>query len=170
MVVFRARIAKLSEWLAWLSAGTIFAMCLLTTVDVALRRLPFGWYVVGTVEISQLLNVVTAFSVLGAVLLHGQHLAVSVVEERLPPRLKRVSALVNALLSLFLWGLISWKMWAEAAWAVAEQEVMFGMANIPVWPARIMSAVGSTVLALALIGSLSPKAWTSPGGGEGQHG
>lgn len=142
---------KVAGALAWISAWCIFLMCLLTTVDVLLRRLPFGWYVLGTVEVSQIMNVIVAFSVLGLVLLYGQHLAVSVVEERLPPRLKKASAMVNLSLGAGLWALVSWKMWVEANWAVKQMEVMFGMANIPVWPARIMAAVGSTVLCLALV-------------------
>jgi TRAP-type C4-dicarboxylate transport system permease small subunit len=147
----------LASILGWVAAVTIFLMCLLTVVEVSLRHLPVKAFLLGAVEISQLLNVIACFSILGLVFFYGQHIVVSVVHSRLPKRIQNVSSKVNLLIGCILWGIVTWKMGGEAIWSVQVMEVQFGVANAPVWPARVIAVLGTAVLFLALVFTLISK-------------
>lgn len=97
-----------------MAAAALFAIMLLTLVDVGGRKL-IDTSVPGSLELTELLMVVVIFAGMPLVSLHGEHVVFDSLDRLLPPWLRRVQqALVDLLCAVLLAGL-AWLMWGKAA-------------------------------------------------------
>lgn len=97
-----------------LAACALFAIMLLTLVDVSGRKL-LSESVPGSLEVTELLMVTVIFAGLPLVSLHGEHVVFDSFDRWLPPAARRAQqALVDALCLLALAGL-AWLMWTKAS-------------------------------------------------------
>lgn len=133
-----------------LSAAAIVLLCVTTVVDTASRT--FGSGSIALVfDINETLIVLVAFLPLAYAALAGEHVAFTAVYDRLPERGQYLSRLVGYLLAL---PLIAWMTFVsfEAAltsWQTAEARM--GVAELPVWPARLAVAVGLLAFLVTLV-------------------
>jgi TRAP-type C4-dicarboxylate transport system permease small subunit len=105
---------RLLEWLCGsLAAVALFAIMILTLVDVSGRK-ALSESVPGSLEMTELLMVVTIFAGLPLVSLAGEHVVFDSLDTWLPKRLRRAQGLlVDAVCAAALLGL-AWLMWSKA--------------------------------------------------------
>ena len=113
---------RVLEWLCGtLAALALFAIMILTLVDVAGRK-AISQSVPGSLEMTELLMVVTIFAGLPLVSLAGEHVVFDSLDPWLPDAVRRVQGLlVDACCALGLLGL-AWVMWSMAGQRAADGE------------------------------------------------
>jgi len=140
-----------SKILAMVGAICLFLMCFITFIDLNIRKLPFHQFLGGVVELSELLTVTLVFSSLAFTFYEKQHVEVTSFVELLPNFYRKILMRIQLFLSVVLWSVVSYEMVLKAVSSVQMWEVRFGATIIPIWPFRIISAIGASFLCFALI-------------------
>lgn len=138
----------ISRWVQRICAGlaalALFAIMLLTLVDVLGRKL-FDHSLPGALELTELLMVGVIFAAMPLVSWAGEHVVFDALDERLPPAVRRwQSRVVNALCALALGG-IAWLLWGRAGEMLAYGDVT----------AQLKVPQGPFVYAMSLLCALS---------------
>lgn len=104
-------VERLMAWMAIAGIVMLAGAIALVVVDIVRRRL-FGGSVIGVIDITQLCVMAAAFWSIPYAFSKKAHVAVDFLATDKAPRLRMFVALVSALLSLGLLGLILWLAWA----------------------------------------------------------
>ena len=127
-----------------LAAVALFAIMLLTLVDVGGRKL-LSASVPGSLELTELLMVAVIFAGLPLVSLQGEHVVFDSLDSLLPQRLLRTQrAFVDALCAALLAGL-AWLMWVKAGDMTSYGDIT----------AQLKLPIGPFVYAMALLCGLT---------------
>jgi TRAP-type C4-dicarboxylate transport system permease small subunit len=126
---------------------------ILTAVDIGARSLT-GRSVPGLLETGEILLVMLVY--LG--LAYGQqtraHVAVSLVTAQLSPRLAKAAVATGLTVAIFV---VAWLVYATGATAidsVIAGETRYGIAAVPVWPARVVVPIGLSLLAFEFMADI----------------
>jgi len=121
------------EWLCGtLAALALFAIMILTLVDVSGRK-ALSQSVPGSLEMTELLMVVTIFAGLPLVSLAGEHVVFDSLDPWLPERVRRIQGLcVDLVCALGLIGL-AWVMWGMAEARAGDGETTAQL-KLPIAP------------------------------------
>lgn len=125
-------------------------MLFATTIDV-IGRATTGRGVPGTVEITEVLLVITVFMGMATAATEDLHIRATLVTDRLNPRIRRPVRLVGDIVGM---AMVAWLIYATAVRAVASigiGEYRFGLVSMPIWPARVAIVVGLLCMLLAMI-------------------
>jgi len=141
-------IAQLSSLFMWLSAGTVFVVMALMVLDVLLRYF-LNAPLRGTFEIVEMALVGIVFLALGHTQRTQGHVAVDLVAERLPSRLRRVTELVSATLACAISGVMTASLVLLASAPGASRETT-DLLHIPTVPFRWLAAAGMALLTVEL--------------------
>ncbi|MFC5337569.1 TRAP transporter small permease subunit [Leucobacter denitrificans] len=139
--VLRRSIHVISRTFGIIAVLVIVFMMVATVADVA-RRYFTGAPIPGVTEAGEVLMVMAVFLGIAFTEYRGAHVRVTLVLEKLPPR---VAAIINSLAMLVVLLLLAWMVWVttgRALESIEVDEVRFGLVKIPVWPGRIAIAVG----------------------------
>ena len=131
----------LSKGLAFIAVVVIVFMMVATVADVT-KRFIAGTPIPGVTEMGEVLMVMSVFAGVAYAEYRGAHVRVTLLLDKLPPR---VAAIINSLGMLLVLTLIAWMVWVTAGRALESlevNEVRFGLVKIPVWPGRIAIAAG----------------------------
>ena len=145
----RRVVGTISRVLAVISAGLIMVIMVIMVADVA-RRYFTGSSIPGVIEYSEVLMVAVIYLGLAFAQRKGDHIGVDIFINRMPKRtaqLVEATGLVVVSLAL-LW--MAWETLQVAQQSVATGEYRFGLARVPIWPARIVIPLGISVLLLEL--------------------
>ena len=128
-----ASLRRLLEWLCGsLAAVALFAIMILTLIDVSGRKL-LSHSVPGSLELTELLMVVTIFAGLPLVSLAGEHVVFDSLDQVLPARVRRLQGLcVDLACALGLLGL-AWVMWTMADQRAADGQTTAQL-KLPIAP------------------------------------
>jgi len=96
-----------------LAASALFAIMLLTLVDVAGRKL-VDTSLPGSLELTELLMVAVIFAGLPLVSLRGEHVVFDSLDPLLPPWLRRAQQIVIDVLCAAALAGLAWLMWSKA--------------------------------------------------------
>jgi TRAP-type C4-dicarboxylate transport system permease small subunit len=128
---------RASLMLAWISMAALTAMMTLIGTDVFLRFL-FGRSILGTVEITGNYLMVTVMALpLAYGMMKGAHIAVDIVVSKLSSRLGSAFEVLGLVLSLAIFGLITWYAGAGAWNSMKDGESMVNI-GLPIWPGKAM--------------------------------
>jgi TRAP-type C4-dicarboxylate transport system permease small subunit len=148
MIKLHRGIAIISQGFNALAGIAVVSMMLLTCADVTLRL--FRRPVPGTYEIIGFLGtVVIAFSLAYTSLEKG-HIAVELLVEKLPRRIRAGVESVTSLIGAALFALITWQSMAYAADLKHSGEVSVTL-TMPIYPYIYGIAAGSGLLCLVLL-------------------
>ncbi len=142
----------LCRGLTWVAAGCLASMGVLTVADVVGRYF-LNRPVEGAIELSEFALALLVFFGLGLTGLTGTQVVVDIALEHFPPRLRALSDATSALLGMAFWSLIAWRTVVQATEVASKGEVSTILA-VPTYPFVYSVAVGSAVMALALLGRL----------------
>jgi len=163
-----------SRWcnraLASVSGVAIGLMMLMGAADIALTNIDLLGFnsrpVPGASEFIATMMVVAVF--LGVPLAQQRrgHIQVDLVTQRLAVPLRRLCGVLSHGLSAAMFAGIAWFGWKTAAHAWMVGEFAAGSFNLPLWPARMALAVGSSVMVLQclldLLGDFIPALQSEP--------
>lgn len=128
-----------------LAAALLFAMMVLTFVDVVLRYL-FNAPIRGSFEVSETMMAVLIFAGLPMVSRQGEHIAIDSVVRVLPPLFKRLSALIVQLGCAAALVGMAWLLWLKAARFAGAGDVTQTL-KLPIAPVVQLMAVLTLVTA-----------------------
>ncbi|MDD9877579.1 MAG: TRAP transporter small permease [Magnetovibrio sp.] len=143
-------VLRISRACAFLSGIALLLMMIAGASDVIGTNLDIiglqSQPVPAAFEFMATMMVVTVF--LGTALAQARrnHIRVEVIVDRLPPGGRKFMELVQHLLSALMWGLIAWYGWKSGIHSVSVGEYATGLINFPTWPARLILAVGATLM------------------------
>jgi TRAP-type C4-dicarboxylate transport system permease small subunit len=103
----------LARLCAGVAAAALFAIMVLTLVDVSGRKL-LSASVPGSLELTELLMVVVIFAGLPLVSLQGEHVVFDTLDAWLPARVKRIQGLVVDLFCAFALAGVAVLLWRKA--------------------------------------------------------
>jgi TRAP-type C4-dicarboxylate transport system permease small subunit len=132
----------------WLSAGATLLIVALLVVDVFIRTF-FNLVLPGTVELVELLMVVTVFMALAYTSLSEGHVTVDLLYLKLPKRVQVILNSLTSLLCMLVFGLFSWQIGERAwenVWTVTPLET--SMLRVPFSPFLFIAALGNLLFCL----------------------
>lgn len=149
-----------SRKMAWLSAAAVLAVFVLVVVDV-FGRYFFNHPVKGSNDIGELTLVLVAYFAMAFTQLNKEHVRVTLVWSKLPPKGKLIGDGIAFLFGAVVYALISWNL-AVRAWRLiagtypsSSQSPVLGIPHIPF---VIVAVVGGVAFTLALMAD-SVRAW-----------
>ncbi len=140
-------VARLSEKMNWIGAAVLVFMMLLTVADVIGRL--FKSPIPGTFEIVGFTGAAVIAFALPYTSVEKGHIAVDILVERLPWLARAVINAINALVSMALFGVISWQCVKFAQSMRQSNEVSLTL-QMPVYPFVYGIAAGCALLSLVL--------------------
>ena len=133
-----------------IAAVALFAIMLIIAADVLMRYVfnrPFGW---AYDLIALYLMATVFFLVLSHTYLVGAHVSVDIFQQRLPPKLYRLTEIVSTSLSFVVFVLIAWVGWHRMVDSYEQADVLAGAIPWPTWPALALVPLGCGLLAVRL--------------------
>lgn len=141
------RIEALLIRLGVTSGFATLLIMIIVCIDVAGRAIFNAPFHSGT-EISELLLVCLVFLGLAAAQQQRQNFAIDVLVRHLPDRVQRGFEFFGYAVSLGLLVMLAWPSSRQALISFERGESGFGIVPFPVWPARMILAIGLWLLAL----------------------
>ena len=142
--------ANAEMWLTIAGATAIASMMVITTADVVMRK-AFHSPVRGSYELVSLLFVGVVFLGLAYAQSRNEHIQISVLYDRLPLRLRRPIQGLILVLSLGIFGIITWYSAITAVWAWQIGDTILGSMQVLTWPSRVLVPLGAGLLSLRLL-------------------
>jgi TRAP-type C4-dicarboxylate transport system permease small subunit len=142
------------RFMSIVAGGALLFIMVTTAADVARRNLGDGRSIPGVIEYNEIMLVVLVFLSLANTQRTGDHISVSLVTRVLP---HRVSCGVRAVGMSVATVFIAWMMYRS--WQVGWQsyqrgEFRIGLAQVPIWPARLLIPFGLLFLLLQILLSI----------------
>ncbi|WP_353475420.1 TRAP transporter small permease subunit [Salipiger sp. H15] len=147
--------------LCGMAAGVlIFAVMLLVVANVVMRYV-FNQPVAGTLELTESALPLIIFLSLALTQLHGGHIKVVLLTQRLPEGLARAARVLAMLAGCLLFAWAAYAGWLMAAKSLAIGELERGAVRFPIWPIKFAIFFG---LALLAVQYLLDGLWVALGG------
>ncbi len=160
-------VTRVDRWLKVLSAalaavGALVLVYLMvaTSVDVFLRNTT-GRGLHGVVEYSEILMAALVFLGLGQAQRTDAHIAVDIVVRRLPRPAERVVTTAGLVVTVVVLLFLAYATANSAVESFQAGERHYGVAAVPMWPARASIPLGLTVMALEGVVQ-AIRQWTAP--------
>ena len=132
------------------SAGLIFLIWLMMTVEVAARNI-FSSPILGVSEIGIYLYVTAVYFGFSYTQKHKGHIAVELLYDQLGPRVKKIVDLLVCLLSDILFISFTFCVWKSFAESWAIKEIYLSAMKMPVYLLKFTIALGISVMLLQLL-------------------
>ena len=138
-----------ARWLNWISAAAIIAIMIIVCINVIGRSM-FGMPFKGTVDVVSLLGALAIAGSIANTQANKGHIRISLFVERLPERIQSIIAALINVVSLILFGLITWQ---SFLFAQHNQEVgeLSEVLKIPIAPFAASVSLGCMALTLILL-------------------
>lgn len=131
------------------AGAALFGMMIMVTMDVIGRK--FSMPLPGAFEVSEQLMVVVFSFPLAEVSLKKGNIVFELMSRKFSPRVKRRMEIIGNLVGLFLFAPLTYQAWVVAHRMYSMGEYRQGIIDVPIWPFRIMIAVGLTVFVYQLV-------------------
>jgi len=146
--------AGLSRAGAVIGGVALAAMIVLITLQVLSRRFLETPIVVAD-ELSGYLLVVTTFSALGYAMLHGDHIQVTLLTDRLSARTRERLAVLWYIVGLPFVALLVWRSAVLALDSFQSGSFSVSATNVVLWPIQAFVPVGLAILLLQMLAQLA---------------
>lgn len=150
MIGLVERIERLLIRLGIVSGFATLMIIVIVVIDVAGRAI-FNNPLHSGVESSELLLVCLVFFGLAAAQQQRQNYAIELFTRNLPMRVQSAFEFVGYVVCLAIVILLAWPSTQQAISSFNRNEMGFGIVAFPIWPARIVLAVGLWLLALQFL-------------------
>jgi TRAP-type mannitol/chloroaromatic compound transport system permease small subunit len=128
---------------------SLFAMMIMMTLHVIGRKLAMP--VPGAFEASEQLMVVVFSFPLAEISLKKGNIVFDLISRKFPPRIKRRMDMIGNLVGLLLFAPLAYQAWVVALKMFSMREYRQGIIDFPIWPFRLLIAVGLTVFTYQLV-------------------
>lgn len=148
-----AAITKVNRFLA-VAAGLLTAVItVIVCADVGSRAL-LNLSLPGASEVAILLLIALVFLGFAGAEAKGENFTVTILLQALSPGKQRLFKAVASGISLVTVGLLAWFSWSRGMASAIAREESYGSIVFPVWPSKLLIAIGLTMLVLQLIAGL----------------
>lgn len=138
-------VRRLSVMAASLSGVCLLFMGFLGVADIIGTHF-LGRPIPGGVEITKALMVCVIMLGMALAEAQGRHIRVGVVAEHLPRRLQGPLEVLSHFAMAVMFAAIAWFGW-DAFWgSIVRYEYDEGLIQVPLWPARLLLALGATLM------------------------
>lgn len=136
---------------------------IVATVADVLGRQVLGFQVTGTVDLTQLAVVTCAFLSLPFGFRRGAHVAVELLDDRLPPAALRALDLLAGIAGLAVMFVIAWRGWGELELALDYGSISQDL-GLPLWIHRGLVVAGGALGVLACLMNMAEALglWSRP--------
>ena len=148
-----AFLAKINTVLLFIGGLAILGMTLLGAADV-ISTLVLHQPVHSVYEGTQTLMVIAVFLGLGAVHQGRAYIAVDVIYVKMPRWMQNAVDHFTLLLMIVFFGYMAWRSWIAAFKSIEIGEYSVGIVLFPIYPAKILLALGVTLAFLCCIADL----------------
>lgn len=128
--------------------ASLLIMMIITVVNIFIR--PMGHSILGIIEISQMLIVITVAFAIGYTALKDGHVAMDSFTAKLSPLAKKYFKIISNILTIGIWGMIAWFNF-QFAWEKTLLGESSIIANYPIYPFRFIFGLGCILLCLVTI-------------------
>jgi C4-dicarboxylate transporter DctQ subunit len=142
-------IARIHRTLATVLGGLVLILMFVIIVDVV-GRFGLNKPLPGGVEVSMLLFVWVIFLPLAYVLFEGNHVRLTLLLSRLPQQGRSIAEVINAILSLLLFGLLMYAGWSQFWESFLLGETMAAPIWIPLWVGKLAVPLGCLLMVTQL--------------------
>ena len=143
-------IARANRGLA-IVAGLLVALIVVVTCLDVLSRTVANRSIQGASELVVLFLVGLVFLGLAGAQASGSNFSVTILVRLLSPTARRVVGFFTTLIALVTIGFLTWFSWTRAIASIAAGEESYGVIPFPVWPSRLIIAIGFTMLVVQLL-------------------
>lgn len=105
----------------------------------------------GPKELTESTMVVIVFGALTYTQIRRAHIRVELVYLRTSPRMQAALDVLASVCGLIFFGLLLWQAIGEAQYSLQIDEATVGLIRFPLWPARIVLAIGTALMILRLV-------------------
>jgi len=147
---FEAYLQKSNKALIWIVSGALIFMILMIVVDVSGRYI-FNSPLPASVEITEIIMPLVIYPALAYALAKRQHVSVSLVTDRLPPRARLAFEIFAYLMGLFFAVLITYWGWQEFWKSFVINEIKPAAILLPWWVAKLFVPFGGFFFALQFL-------------------
>ena len=144
---FDQGIIKIEKVLTAISWIVTIAVTIMIVTDIILRFF-FNHPLPATWEISEVCMPAIVFMAFAYTLTMDQHVKMSLVKERVPPRVQVAFEVVTNLISAALCCLITYWSWLRFRTSFATGEEILAAIYVPWWPGKLMMPIGMGFLTL----------------------
>lgn len=134
-------------------AGAVFLMMVIGAFDIVIGN-TLGTFLSFKVEMSGTLLASCIFLACGPVQHRDEHIRVDLLEPYMPARLVRLRNVATLLFGCLVIGLIAYGLWQQALKSVQIFEVSADTSGFPIWPWKLVCAVGASLCSLTLLNQL----------------
>lgn len=138
-------VQTLTRWFAVASAMMTVIVMIMTCVDIGSRVIT-GRSVPGLLDLGEVALVVLVYAGIAQAQQARVHVAVELLTSRLPRVVAKVAVIIGLCVAAVV---VAWAVFATGELAldsVQRQESRFGIAAIPIWPARLLIPLGLILL------------------------
>jgi len=153
---------------AILAALGVVVMLWAIVADVGVRNITRG-SLPGMVEIGETMVVVVIFLGMMQAGVSGEHITITLLTSRLSTKVRRTLQTFAWIVSAIILGWMTWATTLRAVSSFEGQESRFGILSWPIWPARIVIAVGIVSMLFAAIWNVVRLLRGRPPMGEAAH-
>ena len=132
-----------------IAGAIVMLMMLLITVDVICRKLSLSFP--GVYETIQILMVAVVFLGIAYVQKVKGHIFIEIATTKLPVKWQRILDGLGYLIGIFICGVITWQSMLSAWESIQIFEYAAGIVEVPLWPSKIIVAVGFLLMTLRLV-------------------
>ena len=147
MIALLDRVERLLVRLGVLSGFATLVIMVIVVIDVSGRAI-FNSPLHSGVEISELLLVSLVFLGLASAQQKRQNFSIEILSRFLPPKAQIGVELIGYTVCLVIVVILAWTSANQAISSFNRNEMGFGIVAFPVWPSRILLALGLWLLAL----------------------
>ncbi|MFC3678435.1 TRAP transporter small permease subunit [Ferrovibrio xuzhouensis] len=147
---FLNAVSRFNTGLGSASGLATMLMMMIIVPDVILRA-TISFTIPLATEIGVLLLICKIFLGMPGAQASRANFHVSVLTELLGERWRKALRLITTLISIGIIGLLAWLTTQEAVYATGIGETSYGIYPFPIWPERIIVAIGFVLLTIQLI-------------------
>ena len=139
-----------NSWIITVASISIILTMLLVVSDVSARYL-FNSPIRGAVEVEQIILAYISFTGLAYALIKGNHVRVTLLLNRLSPRMRLGAEIIASLAGIAFFCLVVWggigQFWES--WII--QEIMPASVEVPFWIAKLAMPLGAILITVQFI-------------------
>ncbi|MDP7426409.1 MAG: TRAP transporter small permease [Rhodospirillales bacterium] len=155
-------VSRLNRLLAGMANLVLFAMMVLTFVDVW-ARYGFNAPIPGGFEITEYLLVILIYAALPLVTARDEHVTVDVLDSLIPEAITRIQRHFMNLLAGLVLCFLTWRLWVKAGQSIEDNMITTDL-EMPLAPLIYFMSILAGITALAfLIKAVIPEALTDAG-------
>lgn len=145
----------MSALIRWMEqAGAFFLFVIMAVITATtVTRYAFNWPVPDGDAVSRMLLAIVVFWGFASACLHGAHIQMDLLTERLPPRLRGAVYKLSLALVTFAVGLATWAAASRVLDLRASGEVTYDL-GLPLWPIYAVAVLGLVAATAVLLGML----------------